>query len=251
MHIKSVIILIAVGLESAYWVTLYTIWYFLHCIISNNWSAASLIEIVEVLWLPVAVFLASFLLGFFFNHCDHNTLVYVPVSFSGLDLLLKYAKILLLPVYSWVGSIVETHGLELTPVPLLGLINMADLATKPLCIELVNTTVTFQKHTNRVTEKTGHDKGNIFFSFHISYLTGEKLWLKKLKGMKFNVGNEGSDYFGNRQAISLVASFYWNPCSIPLIEPLPSGINWYKNEMEMWSSQLSSQFKQLQILAEK
>ena len=42
-----------------------------------------------------------------------NNLVYIPVSVSGLDLLLKYAKILPPPVRLRLGSIVEAHVPEL------------------------------------------------------------------------------------------------------------------------------------------
>lgn len=41
-----------------------------------------------------------------------NNLVYVPVSVSGLDLLLKYSKILPPSVRLWLGSIIEAHGGE-------------------------------------------------------------------------------------------------------------------------------------------
>ena len=52
---------------------------------------------------------------------------------------------------------------------------MADFATKPSRVEIVNTSVTFQKYTNTATEKNGHNKENVFFLFYISYVTGEKL----------------------------------------------------------------------------
>ena len=42
-----------------------------------------------------------------------NNLVYLPVPVSGLDLLLKYSKILPPSVRLWLGSVIEAHAQEL------------------------------------------------------------------------------------------------------------------------------------------
>lgn len=87
---------------------------------------------------------------------------------------------------------------------------MADSATKPSRVEIVNTTVTFQKYTNTVTEKNGHNKENVFFLFHISYLTGEKLCDSRNSrdSNEIQCQKVGGDDLGSRRRNSPVAGFY-------------------------------------------